>query len=113
MPGAKKNFIASMIRFHHADIVGLQEALLRQLNDLTELLSGYSWIGVGRDDGKSKGEFSAILFRNDRFKVLRNSTFWLSDTPEFPSMGWDAAYPRVVTWAELKDKGTGKEFFIS
>ena len=108
----RKELVASMIRFHHSDIVGLQEALLPQLNDLTELLPGYSWIGVGRDDGKSNGEFSSILFRNDRFKVLKHSTFWLSDTPEIPSKGWDAALPRIVTWAKFKDKETKKSFFI-
>jgi endonuclease/exonuclease/phosphatase family metal-dependent hydrolase len=108
----RKNSVASMISFHHADIVGLQEALLLQLNDLTELLPSYSWLGVGRDDGKSKGEFSAILFRDDRFEVIKNSTFWLSETPDIPSMGWDAAFTRVVTWAEMKDKESGKTFFI-
>ena len=108
----RKNSVVSMIRFNHADIVGLQEALLLQINDLTGLLPGYSWIGVGRDDGKSKGEFSAILLRSDRFDVLRHSTFWLSDTPDLPSKGWDAAFPRVVTWAEMKDKETEKIFFI-
>jgi endonuclease/exonuclease/phosphatase family metal-dependent hydrolase len=108
----RKKLVASMIRFNHADIIGLQEALLLQLNDLTELLSGYSWIGVGRDDGENKGEFSAILFRNDRFEIMRHSTFWLSDKPDKPSMGWDAAFPRVVTWAKMKDKETGKTFFI-
>ena len=109
----RKKLVASMISLHHADIVGLQEALLLQLNDLTELLPGYSWVGVGRDDGKSKGEFSAILFRNDRFEVIRHSTFWLSDTPDIPSMGWDAAFPRIVTWAEIKDKETAQAFFFS
>ena len=108
----RKELVAGMIRFHHSDIIGLQEALLPQLNDLTELLPGYSWIGVGRDDGKSNGEFSAILFRNDRFKVIRHSTFWLSDTPEIPSRGWDAALPRIVTWAKFKDKETKKIFFV-
>jgi endonuclease/exonuclease/phosphatase family metal-dependent hydrolase len=108
----RKNLVASMIQFHHADIIGLQEALLLQLNDLTELLHGYFWVGVGRDDGDNKGEFSAILLRNDRFEVIRHSTFWLSDTPDKPSKGWDAAFPRVVTWAEAKDKETGKTFFI-
>lgn len=108
----RKNMVASMISFHHANIVGVQEALLLQLNDLTELLPGYSWVGVGRDDGMTKGEFSAILFRNDRFEVIKNSTFWLSETPNIPSMGWDAKYPRVVTWAEMKDKETDKTFFI-
>jgi endonuclease/exonuclease/phosphatase family metal-dependent hydrolase len=108
----RKKLVASMISFHHADIVGLQEALLLQLNDLTELLPGYSWLGVGRDDGKSKGEFSAILFRDDRFEVIKNSTFWLSETPDIPSMGWDAAFTRVVTWAEIKDKETAQTFLI-
>ena len=108
----RKNLVASMIRFHHADIVGLQEALLLQLDDLTKLLPHYSWVGVGRDDGKNKGEFSAILFRDDRFEVLKQSTFWLSATPDIPSMGWDAAFPRVVSWAEMKDKKTGKTFFV-
>jgi endonuclease/exonuclease/phosphatase family metal-dependent hydrolase len=108
----RKNLVASMIIFHHAYIIGLQEALLLQLNDLTELLPGYSWVGVGRDDGKNKGEFSAILFRIDRFEVLTHSTFWLSETPDVPSKGWDAAFSRDVTWAEVKDKETGKIFFI-
>lgn len=108
----RKNLIASMISFHHADIVGLQEALLLQINDLTELLPSYSWVGVGRDDGNNKGEFSAILFLNARFEVIEQSTFWLSETPDTPSMGWDAAFPRVVTWIEIKDKVTEKEFFI-
>lgn len=108
----RKKLVASMINFHHADIVGLQEALLLQLNDLTDLLPGYSWVGVGRDDGKYKGEFSAILFRNDRFEVIKNSTFWLSETPDVPSMGWDAKYPRIVTWAEIQDKKSGKIFYI-
>lgn len=108
----RKNLVASMISFNHADIIGVQEALLNQLDDLTTLLDGYSWIGVGRDDGKNKGEFSAVLFRNDRFEVINQSTFWLSETPNIPSVGWDAAFPRVVTWAELRDKLTGKQFFI-
>ena len=108
----RKSLVANMIDFNHADIVGVQEALYKQLNDLSTLLEGYSWFGVGRDDGINKGEFSAILFKVDRFKVIEQSTFWLSDTPDIPSMGWDAAFPRVVTWGKLKDKRTQKEFFI-
>lgn len=108
----RKDLIASMIEFHHADIVGVQEALLLQLDDLKKLLPAYSWIGVGRDDGKNKGEFSAILFRHDRFEVKSQSTFWLSDNPDTPSVGWDAAYPRVVTWAKIKDKKTKKIFYV-
>ncbi|HAB51380.1 MAG TPA: hypothetical protein DCE80_04260 [Ignavibacteriales bacterium] len=107
----RKHLIASMIRFNDADIVGVQEALFHQLEGLTTLLDGYSWFGVGRDDGINKGEFSAVLFKNDRFGVIEQSTFWLSDTPDVPSMGWDAAFPRVVTWGKMKDKYTQKEFY--
>lgn len=108
----RKELVASMISFNHADIVGVQEALLHQLNDLTDLLEGYSWFGVGRDEGINNGEFSAILFRTDRFKLFEQSTFWLSETPDVPSMGWDAAFPRVVTWGKIRDLKTQKEFFV-
>jgi len=100
-----------MIRFHHADIVGVQEALKHQLTDLEKLLPEYAWVGVGRDDGKDGGEFSAIIYRKDRFVRAETSTFWLSETPGVPSKSCDAAYPRVVTWAKLKDTTTGKIFF--
>lgn len=107
----RKKLVASMIRFHHADLVGVQEALKRQLDDLAVLLPEYSWVGVGRADGKASGEFSAILYRKSRFKSLESSTFWLSETPNIPSKGWDASYPRIVTWVKLKDTKTGKVFF--
>jgi len=107
----RKELVASMIRFHHADLVGVQEALERQMRDLEKLLPEYSWVGVGRDDGKAGGEFSAILYRKARFSNLESSTFWLSETPDVPGKGWDADYPRVVTWIKLKDATTGKLFF--
>jgi len=106
----RKEKVASMIRFHHADIIGLQEALLLQIKDLIKLLPEYNWSGVGRDDGKEKGEFSAILFRKDKFELLEGSTFWLSETPDSVSLGWDAAYLRIATWVKLKGKNTGKVF---
>src|SRR5688572_9006647 len=81
----RKEMVASMIRFHHADLVGVQEALKRQLNDLDAILPDYSWVGVGRADGKASGEFSAIFYRKTRFKSLESSTFWLSETPNVPS----------------------------
>jgi endonuclease/exonuclease/phosphatase family metal-dependent hydrolase len=108
----RKELVASMIRFHNADLVGLQEALLRQINELEKLLPEYGWVGVGRDDGKTGGEYSAILYRKSRFALLASSTFWLSETPDVPSKGWDAAYPRVVTWAKLRDTSTKKIFFL-
>src|SRR5688572_29691767 len=107
----RKELVASMIRFHHADLVGVQEALARQLKDLETLLPDYSWVGVGRADGKAAGEFSAVLYRKNRFKHLESSTFWLSETPQVPSAGWDAALPRIATWIKLRDLQTGKILF--
>jgi endonuclease/exonuclease/phosphatase family metal-dependent hydrolase len=108
----RKSLVASMIRFHRAEIVGLQEALKLQLDDLVDLLPDYAWVGVGRDDGAEGGEFSAIFFNRKRFEILNHSTFWLSDTPEKPSKGWDAAFPRVVTWAKMKDTQTDRTFYL-
>ena len=107
----RKNLVGSLIRFHDVDLIGVQEALKRQLDDLSKLLPDFSWTGVGRADGKEEGEYSAILYRKSRFKLLESSTFWLSETPNVPSKGWDAAYPRIVTWAKFSDLQTGKIFF--
>ena len=108
----RKEKVASVIRFHKADLVGVQEALLRQLKDLEGLLKDFAWCGAGRDDGKEKGEFSAILYRKSRFKLLDTRTTWLSETPLVPgSKGWGANYARIVTRAKFYDKLTRKTFF--
>jgi len=107
----RKEKVASMIRFHRADVIGLQEALKEQIEDLLELLPEYSWHGVGRDDGKEKGEYSAILFRTGKFQLLGGSTFWLSETPDTVSVGWDAALPRIVTWVLLKENESQRMFY--
>lgn len=108
----RREMVAGMIRFHHADLVGVQEALSNQLADLERMLPGFVAFGVGRDDGVRKGEFSAILYNKSRFEFLSGATFWLSETPGVPgSKGWDAAYPRIVTWAKFKEKATGQTFF--
>jgi endonuclease/exonuclease/phosphatase family metal-dependent hydrolase len=108
----RKQKVADVIRFHKADLIGVQEALLRQLRDLEVLLPDNAWCGVGRTDGKEAGEYSAILYSKSRFQIQECKTFWLSETPEKPgSMGWDAAYPRVVTWARFKDRVLKKTFF--
>ncbi len=106
----RKGLIASIIKSYKADIIGLQEAVKMQLDDLTKLLPEFAWVGVGRDDGNEAGEYSAIFYNKNRFEVLEDSTIWLSETPGKPSKGWDAAYKRVVTWAKFKDKETGKIF---
>ena len=108
----RKMKVAGVIRFHKADLIGVQEALLSQLRDLEISLPDYAWCGVGRTDGKEAGEYSAILYRRSRFQLLETKTFWLSETPEKAgSMGWDAAYPRIVTWAKFKDRVSKKTFF--
>lgn len=107
----RKQKVADVIRFHKADLVGVQEALLTQLKDLEKLLPDFASCGVGRTDGKDAGEFSAILYRRSRFMLIATNTFWLSESPEKPgSKGWDAALPRIVTWAKFKDRVTGKTF---
>lgn len=105
----RKDLAAATISFFRADIAGLQEVLHDQLLDLQALLPDYGWVGVGRDDGKEAGEYNPIFFLRARFKLLASSTFWLSQTPEDPGVkGWDAACPRVVTWARLRDEWTGR-----
>ncbi|HKG22279.1 MAG TPA: endonuclease/exonuclease/phosphatase family protein, partial [Blastocatellia bacterium] len=109
----RKRMAASMFRFHHVDIAGIQEALKGQIDDLELLLPGFAWCGVGRSDGKAEGEFSAILYRKERFKLLESSTFWLSETPEVAgSKGWDASLPRIVTWARFRDTQSKQTFFV-
>ena len=112
----RRPMVASLIRFHSPDIIGVQEAFRRQLDEMVSDLPEYAWFGVCRTDGSTSpapdGEFSAILYRKDRFERLDGSTFWLSTTPDVPgSIGWDAALPRIVTWAKFRDLETGKEFY--
>jgi endonuclease/exonuclease/phosphatase family metal-dependent hydrolase len=91
------------------DIAGMQEVLHNQLTDLQNMLPGYSYVGTGRDDGKKSGEYSPIFFRDDRFVLHYHSQFWLSETPEVPgSVSWDAAITRIVTWAALEDRRSGR-----
>jgi len=111
----RKDLVISTIRYHEADLVGVQEAFRRQLDELMQALPNYAWVGVCRTDGsqnpKPDNEFSAILYRKDRFELLENATFWLSETPEKISTGWDAALPRIATWAKFKDRQTEKIFY--
>src|SRR5687768_13886923 len=104
----RRDWVAALIRFHGADVVGVQEALAHMLTDLDTRLPGFARVGVGRADGRTGGEFSAILYRTDRVALIDSGTFWLSPTPEVPgSKGWDAAIERVATWARFRDRRTG------
>jgi endonuclease/exonuclease/phosphatase family metal-dependent hydrolase len=101
-----------MIRFHGADLVGLQEALRGQIADLEAALPGFGWFGTGRS-AERDGEHCAVLFRRERLELLAESTFWLSETPEVAgSRGWDAALPRIVTWGRLRDRRSGAVFHL-
>jgi len=108
----RKTLVAKVIRKNRPDLVGLQEAELFQVRDLVALLADYDWIGVGRDDGKEKGESNAILFRKARYELLTQETLWLSPTPDQIGKGWDAALNRTVSIIRLRDRHSGKEFFL-
>ncbi|MDX1430138.1 MAG: endonuclease/exonuclease/phosphatase family protein [Rhodothermales bacterium] len=109
----RRDRVAGLIRFHGADVAGLQEAQRNQIEDLVERLPEYGWYGVGRDDGASAGEFVPIFYRTDRFAAQDTGTFWLSPAPDGPGPpAWDAAITRIVSWAQLAERDTGRSFFV-
>lgn len=103
---------SSLIRFHGFDIVGTQEGLRNQLDDLQKDLPEYGFYGIGRDDGRSKGEHSAIFYKKDKYDLLENGDFWLSETPEKPGFGWDARINRICSWVKLRDRKSRKSFYV-
>jgi endonuclease/exonuclease/phosphatase family metal-dependent hydrolase len=109
----RRTFLFDVVREQSADIIGLQEALDGQIREITEAVPGYAVVGVGRDDGRTAGEYSAILVRKDRFNVAEAGTFWFSDTPAVPgSTSWGNRITRICTWARLIDRdGTAFWFF--
>lgn len=108
----RKEFTLDIIKDHQSDIIGIQEGLLDQVQFLDQNLSGYQREGIGRSDGIDKGEFAAIYFKSNRFKKVEGGTFWLSKTPNKPTMGWDAAVIRICTWVKLQDISTGKKILF-
>ncbi len=108
----RKDHLTNQIKFYEPDIFGVQEAVLEQLEHFEQNIQAYKYVGVGRDDGKEKGEFSAIFYKKDAFELLEEDTFWLSETPREPSKGWDAAYPRVCTLALFQKKDSGEKFYV-
>jgi len=109
---ARKEMVKALIRYHEFDLFGTQEGLAGQLADLGEM-EEFDHVGVGRDDGKQAGEHSAIFFRKSRFTLLRKGDFWLSETPDRPSLGWDATCcHRIVSWARLRDDGSARTFYV-
>jgi len=109
----RKDKMCSQIHFHEVDILGVQEALHDQMEDLKRCLPDFTPIGVGREDGKEKGEYAAIFVNKNKFKVLRDGTFWLSETPDVAgSKSWDAALTRICSWAELESLQSHKKLYI-
>jgi len=108
----RRTDVIALLKRHKADIFSVQEALYDQITDLKDGMPGFDYVGVGRDDGNINGEFSAIYYNSNRYVLIENGTFWLSETPKIPSKSWDAALNRICTWARLKEKETRKTFYI-
>ncbi|TDO27041.1 endonuclease/exonuclease/phosphatase family protein [Sediminibacterium goheungense] len=107
----RKLYVANLIRFHGFDVFGTQEGFKNQLDDIQTQLPEYARYGIGRDDGITKGEHSAIFYKKDRFELLKSGDFWLSETPEKPGFGWDAKINRICSWVQLKEKKSGRKFY--
>tara|TARA_R110002051_G_scaffold4683_4_gene25979 strand:- start:14307 stop:15143 length:837 start_codon:yes stop_codon:yes gene_type:complete len=108
----RKDAMVSLLKHYQPSIIGMQEVMNGQLNYLVTNLPNFASIGVGREDGKEKGEYSPILYDTQLLKVLKSSTFWLSDTPDKISVGWDAALERICTYALFEDLKTKKQFWV-
>lgn len=109
----RKKVVSKFIRKEKFDIICMQEVINNQLLDILQCDKRFDYIGIGRDDGHEKGEYVPIIYRKDKYMLVRSGTFWLSQTPNrVGGIGWDASYPRIATWAILRIAKTGKEFFI-
>jgi endonuclease/exonuclease/phosphatase family metal-dependent hydrolase len=108
----RKEFLSNQLKFYNPDIFGTQEGLINQLNYIDSVLVDYQFVGVGRDDGKELGEHCAIFYNTKRFKVVEQSTFWLSPTPNVVSMGWGARLNRICTYALFQNIKTKKYVWV-
>jgi endonuclease/exonuclease/phosphatase family metal-dependent hydrolase len=109
----RKTLVYEVIRRQNSDFVGLQEALRFQIDAIREAVPGYGEVGVGRDDGKEAGEYSAILYKSARWRAADTGTFWLSDTPNVPgSRTWGNEITRIATWARFVERKTGRELWL-
>lgn len=107
----RKQDMVKVLERENPVLIGLQEAIVHQLAYLDSSLSNHRAVGVGRDDGKNGGEFSAILYDTTVLTLIQQGTFWLSDTPAEVSVGWDAALPRICTWGQFERKADGERFW--
>jgi len=108
----RKEELVQLIDFYSPEFLGIQEGLIHQLEFIIDNLNGYSYIGVGRDDGREKGEFASIIFDTTKFELIDAKTFWLSQTPDAVSVGWDASMERICTFGGFINKNTKDSIFI-
>ncbi|NMC21157.1 MAG: endonuclease/exonuclease/phosphatase family protein [Thermogutta sp.] len=109
----RKDLVIDLIKRGEYDFVGLQEALRFQIDEIRQALPHFQEIGVGREDGKQAGEYSAILYDGRRLRVVEQDTFWLSDTPAVPgSKTWGNNIPRIVTWGRFAESASGRELYV-
>lgn len=108
----RKENVAHLIQNYQPDVFGTQEGLNDQITWLDSALTDYAYVGVGRDDGKKKGEYCAVFYKKAKYNVIKQSTFWLSNTPEEVSVGWDAALERICTYLLLENKESKQRFYV-
>lgn len=110
--GNRKDELVQMLDYYHPDFLGIQEGLNHQVKFIDKKIKQYTYIGVGRDDGKEKGEYSAIFYDSTKFELLASSTFWLSKTPEKVSIGWDASMERICTYGVFKNTNSNAIIYV-
>lgn len=108
----RKVFLSDQIAYNQPDVFGIQEGLYHQVQYLDSVFVDYAYLGVGRDDGKTKGEYSALFYNKQKLKVLKEGTFWLSKTPDKISVGWDAAMERICTYGLFENRTTKEQFWV-
>ena len=108
----RKEFLTNQITYNYVDIFGIQEGLQEQVLYLDSVFVDFKYIGVGRDDAKTKGEYSAVFYNSKKYKVINHNTFWLSETPNKISVGWDASMERICTYGLFENKNTNQQFFV-
>lgn len=105
----RRRSVVNFLTIENPDIIGFQEVMVHQLEYMISRLPQYARVGVGREDGIAGGEFTPVFYKKERFELADSGTFWLSETPEVPSLGWDAQIKRICTWVYLEDKESGEQ----
>lgn len=108
----RKIEVLEMLRYYSPEIIGIQEGLENQVTYIDSTLNDYKYVGIGREDARSKGEYAAIFYKTDRMKLLESNTYWLSDKPNEVSVGWDAAMERIVTFSKFRELKTEDTLYV-